>query len=319
MSPIESPYFIVNPRASGGMSKRLLRDVELKIKAAFPSGVIRRTKGPGAASDLAQEARRQGIQSLGVVGGDGTINEVINGLLRDGPEGHMPSVALLPIGTGCDLAKSLDVPRNIDKALEIMKAGETRLSDVGRIQCHSCEDSSPMVHYFINIGSFGSSGELVRRVNNSSKRLGGFTSFAIATVTTTVTYKGCNVRVRIDDGEYRECNLNAMIIANGQFQGGGMHSGKGAMMNDGIFKVITIEQRGPIYLVSKLNHLYAGTFELVDGIDVGTARQLEIHPIGHEDVLIEADGEQPGKLPASIEVLEGIIPLCVGPDSQAFA
>lgn len=315
----EKPLFIINPRSSGGLDRKRLTTIEVAIKEAFPSAELRRTTHPGAAVELAAAARRDGIDLLGVVGGDGTVNETVNGLLAEpvNPGDAMPTLGLIPTGTGCDFVKSVDVPRDLDGALAVIRAGRVVRSDAVRISCLSRDDGTEIVYYFINMGGFGANGEVVDRVNRSSKRLGGFLSFASATVATTASYAGCKVRYRVDDGAPREAHLNVLMIANGQYQGGGMRTGSGSWIDDGRLKVIAIDQVGAFKLMANLGRLYSGELEDLSWTDIAEGSRVYAEPLGDDEVLIECDGEQPGKLPATYELIRGVIPVCVGPAAPA--
>lgn len=324
MAQFQNPVFILNPRSSGGLSKKRLMEIELAIKGKFPSARLKHTDGPRAATRLTAEARAAGADLVGIVGGDGSINEAVNGLLqaplpRDGGPA-MPALGLVPTGTGCDLVKSVGVPRDLHRALDIIAAGDTHVCDAGRIVCLQRDDGSPMVYYFINFASLGASGEVVSRVNRSSKRLGGLVSFAAATVATVLTYPGSRVKVRINGGEPRVIDTNVLMLANGQYQGGGMRTGGEAKMDDGVFRMVLVEQRNPLQTVANIGALYSGETQKIsfaETLEAVTHVEAEPEKRG-EVVLVECDGEQPGILPATYDLIPRAIPICVGPDAVAI-
>ena len=314
MSNFVAPTFIINPRSAGGATGKKLKDLEIAIKAAFPTAELKRTDAPGAASRLAEEARRAGRDLVVIAGGDGSTNEVVHGLLTAGPETAelpMPTLGIIPEGTGCDLAKSLGLSRGLESSLKIITEGETRRCDVGLITCRS-ESGAEVKRYFINVASFGISGEVVNRVNRSGKTFGGLVSFGVATVNSLLSYRGRNVRLKLGDDAPRDVFMNVMFICNAQYCGGGMHTGKGARMDDGIFRVVAVEQRGLIHNLRSMPELYSGDLDKVDGVHVVNVSRIEALPLHDEVVLVECDGEQPGRLPAVYEVVPSAIPIRVG-------
>jgi len=306
------PTFIVNPTSGGGATGR--RDVDGAIRAVFPWADIRTTQRQGHATFLAREARAGGADLVGVVGGDGTVNEVVNGLLSGDGAAPMPTLAILPSGTGCALARSLAVPREIDAALQIALEGRALRVDAGRISLKQ-QEGFEALHYFLNIASCGASGDVVRRVNRSKKRLGPTATFALATVMSSLRYKGSRVAIRADGRDPLELHLNVLFICNGQYCGSGMRVGRGARMDDGKFKVVAVEQRGVLWSASKADRLYSGELEEVDGAHIFEASHVEVRRLDGPPVLVEADGEQPGSLPAIYELLPGALTLKIGDEA----
>lgn len=319
MSKFVRPTFIINPRSAGGATGKRLKEMEIAIKAAFPAAELKRTDAPGAASRLAGEARRAGRDLVVIIGGDGSTNEVVHGLMMEGPESvdlPMPTLGIIPEGTGCDLAKSLGLSRGIESSLKILVEGETRRCDVGLITCRD-EVGSDVKRYFVNVASFGISGEVVNRVNRSGKALGGLVSFGVATVNSLLSYRGRQVRLKLGDDPSREVFMNVMFICNAQYCGGGMHTGKGARLDDGLFRVVAVEQRGLLHNLRSMPELYSGDLEKVDGVHVVNVSRIEASPLNDEVVLVECDGEQPGRLPAVYEVVPSAIPIRVGRSALA--
>ena len=169
---------------------------------------------------------------------------------------------------------------------------------------YTAHDGTEGTRHFINIGSFGLSGRVVKYVNESSKALGGKLSFALATVRAGAGYTNANVRLTIDDEPAREGKIYTVAVANGRFFGGGMMVAPKAELNDGFFDVVILGDFGFADLVFRGLDIYSGKHLTNPKVQNLRARRVRAEVIGDgADVLIDLDGEGPGKLPASFELL----------------
>ncbi len=302
----ESLCLVVNPRAGSGRAGRRLGDLARLAADVFPNLEIRTTEGPGHARVLAREVATHGFDIVAAVGGDGTCNEVVNGLLEGAPPGRPPVFTVVPFGTGSDLIRTLGVPRDTAAALRIARDGETRPVDVGYARTRG-SDGEPLGRFFVNEASFGLSGDVVARVNRSSKRLGGRISFLGATLTSLVASRSGGVGIHWegeDGGGSWERPFLAAFVANGQYCGGGMWVGRGGSMSDGRLDLTIVPHLSLVGAVPNLPRLYAGTTEKVRGAVRVAVRRLEARSLdpASPGIPVEMDGEQAGTLPLSIEV-----------------
>jgi diacylglycerol kinase family enzyme len=332
---IQRPFFIVNPRSAGGETGKIW-DVSLRrmITERFPTARWAFTAAQGQGSRLAMQAWQEGADMVVAVGGDGTVNEVVNGLLENplgdldqglpgsqgatwptpSTRGPRPILAHLPRGTGCDFAKSIGIPKDIVKGLDAIRDGRTVASDVGRIELTARKGGS-LVRYFINISGIGASGEVVERVNKSGKQLGGFLSFFAASLATTVKYYSPEIEITVDHGVTRTLPLNVIFICNAQYCGGGMWVGRHARLNDNTFHVVEVASTNRVNALLNGGKLYTGKMESVPGANLYPARSLKLE--SKEEVLVECDGEQPGILPATYSLLNASLQLRVGAKALA--
>jgi YegS/Rv2252/BmrU family lipid kinase len=242
---------------------------------------------------------RAGIERLVVAGGDGTVNEVVSGLLAAGLGGYA-RVGLLPLGTGGDLARGLGLPKELDAALAVLAADAVRRIDAGRID-YVRWDGKPVTGWFANVASFGISGRVDRLVNRASKRLGGTVSFLVGTLQALATHRNHPVRIRIDGEVVHEGPLVLAAAANGTTFGGGMRVAPEASFDDALLDVVVVGGVGKLALLRKLPKLYAGT-HLGDPVcHFHRGAVIEAEPLGDE-VWIDVDGEALGRLPVRIEV-----------------
>ncbi len=308
----DSICLVVNPRAGAGRAGRELESLEQLVKRSFETWAIRPTQGPGHGSELAQQAASDGFDIVAAVGGDGTCHEVVNGLMRCGDSAaSRPVFTVVPFGTGSDLIRSLQIPKDTTRALWLASTGITLNADVGWIQCTK-PDGALDERHFINEISFWMSGEVVTRVNRSSKRFGGFATFLGATVGTLVGYEPQRVHVTWDGpdgpGEWEGDLMNA-FVANGHYCGGGMLVGRDGSMFDGRLEFTVLPPLSLASSAANLPRLYRGTPHRAPGAFRVAVRELTARctsPNGGT-LLVDTDGEQPGQLPLAVRLIPGAL------------
>jgi diacylglycerol kinase (ATP) len=301
---------ILNPRARAGTAGSRIDELKRALERCFEEGEVVVTEAPGHATQLAREAVEGGADIIAAVGGDGTCNEVVNGLFDgDRPRRRSATFALIPWGTGGDLARSIKAPGNLSDALWVAAMGMTLPTDVGHVS-FTRPDGQPAERVFLNVAGFGANGEVVARVNRGSKRLGGTISFLGATLATLGSYKPADVELKWEGvdgpGEWRGQLLSA-FVANAHYAGGGMYVGRGGSMHDGWFDLSILPPMGMVRSVSQSWRLYDGSIDKVSGAVRARVRSLEARCESGGPLLLDVDGEQPGQLPASFKVLHRTI------------
>jgi diacylglycerol kinase (ATP) len=229
------------------------------------------------------------------VGGDGTVNEVANGLA--GIEGV--DLAVIARGTGWDFVRTYGIPRRLEEAVAVALDGTVRTIDLGRARYRGW-DGTDSGSYFANIASAGMSGAIAKRANETSKVLGGRASYLWATLAVFSRWRNDEVQVTVD-GERRSGRMHDVVVANGRYFGGGMMICPEAEPDDGLFDVLLIGDLSKRDLLLTLPKTYRGSHlphpkaELLRGavVEVETAEPLPV----------ELDGEQPGTTPARFEVV----------------
>lgn len=299
---------IVNPKSQGGRLGKRWAEVADTIGRAFPFDEAV-TERPGDATRLAREALRAGAERVVAIGGDGTVNEVVNGFFDEQGQPIAPeaSFALLPYGTGGDFRKTLHLPTKLAEAAAVIAANHRRKIDVGRLSFVSAS-GEPVHRIFANIASFGSSGEVDRRVNGSSKWMGGKLAFLVATARTTWSYKNQRVQMTFDGTDRVETTINTVVVANGRFFGGGMKVAPEAELDDGRFDVVAMGDFGFGDLLKSGRRLYKGTHISMEKVTTRRARVVEAEAVEPGAVIeLDVDGENPGRLPARFELLPGAL------------
>jgi diacylglycerol kinase (ATP) len=233
------------------------------------------------------------------VGGDGTANEIVNGLLRRPPAAAPRFGALLRGGTAGDLARSIPSPRRPEDVPAWLSSNRWRPIDAARL------DASAGIRFFINIADVGIGAEVVRRAARGPAWAGGTANFLGGAVVSLLTHRNAPVRLRLDGGPVLERRVRTIAVANGAYFGGGMWIAPGARADDGQFEVVTISDIGRWLGLRSLPMLYRGTHGRLTQVEFAAAKHVEIE--SDEPVGIEADGELVGTTPASFEILPGAL------------
>jgi YegS/Rv2252/BmrU family lipid kinase len=251
---------------------------------------------PGHLAHVAAEA---GHPLLVVIGGDGTVNEVVNGVAGTGAE-----IAVLPGGTGQDFGRSHGIPSRFEDAVRVALGGETRTIDLGRVECEGAEP-----RFFANVGSAGMSGAVARRANAMTKVFGGRATFFYALTREFLAWQNTDVVVELDGGERREGALHDVIVANGRFHGGGMKLAPDARQDDGLFDVITIGDVTKLDYLTTAPKVYSGRYLMHPKVELLRSSSAVVSAA--EPLPLEVDGEPIGTTPARFEVVPAALRLRV--------
>jgi YegS/Rv2252/BmrU family lipid kinase len=250
---------------------------------------------------MAQRAVRESRPVVVSVGGDGTLNEVVNGFFRNGaPIPTTSKLAMVPLGSGGDFRRTLRIPIEPQQAIEVLKTGLVRRLDAGCVTYQTADGGTALRH-FINIADAGLGGEVVYRVNRGSKRLGSQT-YAVGSALSILSYSNKPMTVIVDGQTHELAKAQQVIVANCQYFGGGMQIAPSASPTDGVFDVILIKDAGKLETIRGVNdfrngkHLDNGNpkIELVYGKRISVTSPARVR--------IDVDGEDPGFLPALFEI-----------------
>ena len=238
---------------------------------------------------------RGGATRLVVVGGDGSVNEVVNGL----EDAHGVELAVVPRGTGWDFARTFGIPRDLGQAVRVALHGDVREIDLGRAVYRSWAGDQTSA-LFANVASAGISGAIAGRANDTSKALGGKISYYWATLAVFFGWETGMLRVSVDD-EAREGRMIDVMACNGRYLGGGMMMCPEAEPDDGLFDVMLIGDVTKRDLLLVLPKTYRGKHLPHPRLEV--LRGATVSVDADEPLPVELDGEQPGTTPARFEVV----------------
>jgi diacylglycerol kinase (ATP) len=256
------------------------------------------SRRPGELQELARHAVDDGATLLVVVGGDGTVHEVVNGVLTAERSAEV-ELAVLPRGTGKDFVRSLRIPSDLRTALEVARSGNVRTIDVGHAT-YRASDGSEASAYFANFAGAGISGAIARRANRSSKALGGRASFFAATIAVFASWKSAHVTMEID-GLRRSEKMFEVLVMNGDYAAGGMWVTPDAQPDDGRLDVLLIGDVTKLDFVTTFPKIYRGKHLSHPKIDLVHGQRVQVDSLPASPIVL--DGEQPGTTPARFELV----------------
>ena len=308
------PLVIVNPKSAGGSTQSRWTERAADFRAHFGAFQVAFTKRAGDGTALALRGAEQGRRFIIACGGDGTINEVANGIMQSGADIEF---GVLPSGTGGDFRRTIGMPQETREAGAALRNGVTKQIDVGKVTFLN-HDGAEVSRYFLNVASFGLSAAIIERVKTSNKLdwlphdiLRGKTSFALSTLQEILGLNFETVRVSFDEQEAKPLNTINFCVCNSRYFGGGMKIAPDAVINDGFFDVVNIGDIKTAKILLKGYTLYQGTHLNLPEVKSTKARKIEVSPMNNEEIHIEVDGELPGKLPATFEILPQALKLRV--------
>ena len=298
MSGDDGVVFLVNPASANGSTGRRWPAIERRATQAGLKSDALVSEHPGHLTELAAQAVDEGARVIVAVGGDGTVHEVVNGLLRHARGGEV-ELAVLSRGTGKDFVRSLRIPNDLDRAIQTVKMGEARTVDVGRAS-YLGADGAPAEAYFANFAGAGISGAIARRANASSKALGGRVSFVWATVAVFAAWKTLELAVAVDGTERRGRMLEVLAM-NGDYTAGGMWMAPEAKPDDALFDVLLIGDVTKADFAVTFPKIYRGKHLGHPKIERLRGRRVSVEAAA--PLPIALDGEQPGTTPATFEIV----------------
>lgn len=297
----EDFHVILNPKAGGGRARREWPRSHLTFSTLFPKLTVHETERRGHATEIARELAENKAQVIIVIGGDGTLNEVINGLFYADGVAVNPrtEVRISGSGVGCDFARHFGYPSGQAESWPYIVRARSRWTDIGCVTATS-ETGEPVSRLFLNIASVGFSADVVRRTDRAylSRSLPGRVFFQVHTLLALSGHKPYGVRVKCDDGDFRDHASSFVCVANASCFGGGLAIAPEADTSDGLFDVVIAkaldarEFLASPKLLREKKHFETGLAQLE------RARRVELWPADDRPVYLELDGEVFGKLPA---------------------
>lgn len=298
--------FVVNPASANGSTRKRWPEIAHRAAELGLAGESLLSERRGHAAELARRAAEEGAGLVVAVGGDGTVNEVVNGLLAVEGE-RRPQLAVIPRGTGTDFVRHFRIPTKLEEAVGVALTGAVRPVDAGRVSYRSW-DGEDASSYFANAASAGMSGAVAQRANSSSKALGGKASFLYATLAVFARWHPSEMEVEVD-GERRAGLMYDAIVANCRYLGGGMAMTPEAEPDDGLLDVLLIGDITRRDLALTLPKVYRGTHLPHPKAEALRGRRVAVR--SKTPLPVELDGEQPGTTPATFEAVPGALRLRV--------
>lgn len=296
---------IVNPVAGASTTYRKWpRISELLHHIGFPFE-FQYTEGVGHAIELAREAASGGCQFLVAVGGDGTVNEVANGILLSRGLRNA-TIGIISTGTGGDFIRSAGIDRDYIKACSSLAGTRRRLIDVGVVEYH--KDGQICERFFINSAGVGFDAAVAETSNRLPKFLGGTIPYIMGLLKSLVGYRNKPVVMKVDDRE-ESGRMLSVVVANGCYFGGGMRVAPQADIADGLLDIIAVGDMGKMELLRAFPTIYKGTH--INHPKVRTEKATRVDICSTEKLLVHADGEFLGEGPVSFRLMPSALSIAV--------
>jgi len=305
------PHFILNPEAGGGKTGRSKAALLNLLERHFPGGfVLEVTSQPGHATEMTRTALQHGADLIVAVGGDGTINETLNGFFNGKKLVRRKArLGFLAGGTAKDVVRNLRLPETMESQIRNLGGGRHSI-DVGRVTYRDTSGKKTE-RLFINDCQAGIAASVVRMVTPGLKRLGGKVAFGIGGTLSALSYRGRQMTVELDNKETIEGRFLGVVVANGRFAGGGMDFAPRSSIDDGILDVIIIRDQPVLTRLFNFPKIYSGSHIELPWILYRKAKRVRLD--SKQSVEIEADGELLGRLPCDISLIPRILPIASNP------
>jgi diacylglycerol kinase (ATP) len=287
---------ILNPAAGSAENTEALRG---KLER-LGSHTIEATAQPGDAQRFAQRAVAGGCDLIVSAGGDGTLNEVVNGIAE---QNSRCRVGILPLGTGNDFARSIGLPAKIDECLEIIARGQTKAIDLVRV-------TSDKVRYFVNVSAGGFSGLVDEKLTPEIKKTWGPLAYLRSAAAALPELRAYKTTIVFDDAETLALNLYNIIIANGRYVAGGIPVAPEAIINDGVVDVFLIPEKPTAELAILVTQVLLGKHTGNEAIVYRRAAKVAVN--SKPGMWFNVDGELVGNEPALFEVMPSAMQFIVG-------
>jgi diacylglycerol kinase (ATP) len=284
---MEKTCIILNPAAGNA---RDLEDVVARL-SRVPNGEIRISNKPGSAARFASAALRKGFDLVVAAGGDGTLNEVVNGIGENLGDAR---VGLIPLGTGNDFARTIGVPDDLEAAIDLIVIGETRDVDLVRV-------TSDEVRYFVNVSAGGFSGLVDEKLTPEMKKTWGPLAYLRGAAAALPELRAYRTTLALDNSESLTLDLYNVVVANGRYVAGGTLIAPEASIDDGLLDIVLIPKRSAPELALLAAQVALGTHLTSEAIVFRRAAQVTVN--SKPGMWFNVDGELVGNEPARFEIL----------------
>ncbi len=249
------------------------------------------TRRPGDAEKWARTALRTKCDCVVAAGGDGTLNGVINGIAASR---HRVCVGVVPLGTGNDFVRTLELPLGLEDNIDIIRAAKKRRIDFVRVK-------DKRTRYFVNVSAGGFSGMVDAKITRKIKRTWGPLAYLRGAAGALSKLHAYKAQILLDDKEQISAELYNVVVANGRFVAGGLPIAPSANPSDGLLEVVLIPKAGPAEMALLAAEIILGKHLSSDAIIFRQARKIELH--ARPGMWFNIDGELVGSAPAVFQVV----------------
>ncbi len=291
---------IVNPTAGRGMAGKQVPEIRRLLGANAAGWVWQHTQKRGDAEGMARQAAQVGTPLVVAVGGDGTLHEVVNGVLGTGT-----TVGLIPYGTGNDFARALGLFGNLEAACRALTEGVIKHIDIGVIEGKNTEGP----RHFLVLSGTGFDARTAQTVNSGIRGLSGPLAYVWGAILTLKDFQPFTLTLTLDSEPPRTVQAMFVSFANVETTGGGMKIAPGARVDDGCLDICLAEKVSKLTLLYQLSQVFSGKHILHPAVSLLKARTLTVDADPPQPLLI--DGEVCGTTPATVRLLPGVLPFMV--------
>ncbi len=281
---------IANIRSGTYFTNITLKNIQKYLISSGCEPVITLTRYKFHAKEIAIDAVDKDTDLIISIGGDGTINEIVNGLMEFiGSNKKLPKLGIISAGTGADLCRTLNIPSDYKKAIDIILRGKFIPIDIGRVRFTA--GAKTWQRYFANVADIGLGGNVVRIANRIPKSLGGFLTFLISSLIGLLTYKPVDLKIYIDERIKDEGNITIIGAANGKYFGGGMKIAPMAEIRDGYLEILYVRNTNIFkFIKNVLAPVYKADHLLYKNLYHYRAKKLRV--VAEKLLLVDIDGEE---------------------------
>ncbi len=308
-------HVIVNPASGSGRTGREWAGMKKRLANSIGHFEAHLSEYPEHATLLTRQALLSGAKRIIVVGGDGSLSEVVNGFFEDS---HIISedaiLAIIFSGTGGDFAHALGLSHNLDEQIALLERGTIRRVDVGLIDCHD-NRGQPTQHYFINECSIGMAANIAAQASKTplSKRIAGRYAYLLAALHVLLRPVQWRVRITTDNGIEQDMDIALAVFMNGVSTGGGLRLVPDSHIDDGLLECVTVAPIRLSEVIRWIPKLYTGGIYQHPAFRHFSASSVTIAPESKDNPLkLEADGEARWQTPATIRLLKQALPVISG-------
>lgn len=290
---------IINPSSGNGKTRKNLKKIVKEIKSYQKDAKILLTHHNLHAIALTKEELLNGVDRIVAVGGDGTLNEVVNGFFDQNgmPYNKEASLALIPSGSGSDFARNIPIENNIHSMTGFALNAPAVPTDLGFIKAKD-DNGRDIQRYFVNVASAGLSGLVAGFMKQTTRKMGAKAAYFFATVKALNAFKAPKLKITTMTEEKIVENCSIASFANGKYYGSGMKIAPDALLDDGLFDCITIKDLTPLFFLLNGYKVYQGSHLGMEQVGFFRDFEIMVESLGKDPIYVETDGELFAQLPA---------------------
>ena len=311
MENVETVWFtVINPYAGSGKTLHQWSRADELLRSKGIDFVVNMAGDGGHANQKAYDAAKKGYRRFLSVGGDGTLHDILDGIMRfvsgsGNSSSHIPlsdfTVAVIPIGSGNDWIRSHGIPREMETVIDLIARESFALQDIVRVTLPG-RDGKPS--YMVNVGGIGLDARVCERVNRKKDQgKSGKWLYVEALIYNILHYEPSDFVVECDSEKVFEGKMYSLALGIGKYSGGGMRQTPDAVTDDGLLDVTVIPRFGLLRIAREAYKLFNGKFLTIKELVSKKARRIVVSSLGDAQELVEVDGEVVGTSPVCFEVL----------------